>query len=362
MSEKAKGLTGSLIKIILTMLLAFLAGAVFILIIGENPLEAYGALFRGAFSGRLKIGTTLAGFTPLLLSSVAFIVAAKAGAFNVGVEGEIFLGGITAAYIGIYWDFIPAPLLLPLCFIGAMAVAAAWAYIPAALRVYYGVSEVCTTILMNSVALFITNYLVGGPMSAGVANAQSLPVTVTLPQIMKPSSLNTGIFLALLTSVLVIFALYKTGFGKKIRQVGTNSFNAEYIGIRPKRVFIQSMMISGALGGMAGAIEILGVHGYFLNNFAVGLGSNGMLAALIVKNNILFAPFMAFFIAALRAGALGMQQSTHVPKSLVDTITAIFIIFACMETLFDRGFFDGLLKRTGKQNPAQSPKEPAGKA
>ena len=90
-------------------------------------------------------------------------------------------------------------------------------------------------------------------------------------------------------------------------------------------------MLSGLIGGIAGAIEVLGVHGYFLNNFANGLGSNGMLAALIVKNNMIFAPFMSLFIAALRAGAMGMQQATSVPKSLVDTITAVFIIFACMD-------------------------------
>lgn len=94
------------------------------------------------------------------------------------------------------------------------------------------------------------------------------------------------------------------------------------------------MMLSGMLGGIAGCIEVLGVHGYFLNNFATGLGSNGMLASLIVKNNMIFTPFMAFFLAVLKAGAMGMQQTTGVPKALVDTITAVFIIIATMETAF----------------------------
>jgi simple sugar transport system permease protein len=94
---------------------------------------------------------------------------------------------------------------------------------------------------------------------------------------------------------------------------------------------MKAMMISGAIGGIAGCIEVLGVHGYFLNNFAAGLGNNGMLAALIAKNNIVTAPIIAFFIAVLKSGAMGMQQATSVPKSLVDTITAVFIIFACME-------------------------------
>lgn len=324
----------SIQKILLTMLLALAIGALFILFIGENPLEAYGALLRGAFNGKLKIGTTLASFTPLLLTSCAFAVAAKAGAFNVGVEGEVFLGGITAAYIGINWTFLPAPVLLIVCFLGAMTVAALWALIPAVLKAYYRVSEVCVTILMNSVALYITSYLVSGPMSAGVANAQSLPVTVNLPQFMKPSSVNAGLFIALITVVFMIWVLNKTTFGYKVKTVGTNPSHAEYVGISPKKIFIQSMMLSGALGGMAGCIEVLGVHGYFLNNFAAGLGSNGMLASLIVKNNLIFAPFMSFFLAVLKSGAMGMQQSTGVPKSIVDTITAVFIIVATMELLF----------------------------
>lgn len=324
----------SIRKILLTMLVALGIGALFIIAIGENPIEAYSALLNGAFNGKLRLGTTLAGFTPLLLTSIAFAIAAKAGAFNVGVEGEVFLGGITAAYIGAYWD-LPAPLLYIACFLGAMAVAAAWAFIPAALKVYYGVNEVCTTILMNTVALYITSYLVSGPMSAGTANPQSPPVKVTLYQFMKPSSANVGLIIAIIVVVLVILMLNKTSWGYKIRTVGFNPIHADYVGISSKKVFISAMMLSGMLGGIAGCIEVLGVHGYFLNNFATGLGSNGMLASLIVKNNMVFAPFMAFFLAVLKAGAMGMQQTTGVPKALVDTITAVFIIMATMETAFE---------------------------
>ena len=321
------------LRIIVTMLLSLGIGALFIIGIGENPIDAYMALFKGAFKGKLRFGTTLAGFTPLLLSSVAFAVAAKAGAFNVGLEGQIFLGGIASAYIGINWTFLPKPVLLIVCFLGGTLVGAAWGFIPAALKAYYNVSEVCSTILMNTVALYITSYLVSGPMSAGTANAQSHPVTVNLYQFMKPSSANIGIFIALALVLLVLFMLYKTTWGYKIRTVGTNPDHADYVGIDSKKVFIGSMMISGALCGIAGCIEVLGVHGYFLNNFAAGLGGNGMLASLIVKNNVAGAPFMAFFLSVLKAGAMGMQQSTGVPKALVDTITAVFIIIATMETL-----------------------------
>ncbi len=147
-------------KILLTMLLALGVGAIIILVIGQNPIEAYAALIKGAFVGKRAFGTTLASLTPLLLTTVAFALAAKAGAFNVGVEGEVFLGGIVAAYIGINWTFLPKPLLLIACFAGAIVVGAAWAFIPGILKALYNVNEVCTTILMNTVALYITSYLV----------------------------------------------------------------------------------------------------------------------------------------------------------------------------------------------------------
>lgn len=342
MSETLK----SLRKILLTMLLALFIGGIFIVCIGENPFAAYAALFRGAFSSKLSFGTTLASFTPLLLTSMAFVVAAKGGAFNVGVEGEVFLGGITAAYIGVNWTFLPKPLLYLACFAGAMLVSALWAWIPAALKAYYRVNEVCVTILMNTVALYITSYLVSGPMSAGVANAQSENVTVRLYQFMKPSSANVGLFIAIIAVLLLMFALNKTTWGYRVKTVGTSPMHAEYAGIDPKKVMIQTMMVSGALGGLAGCIEVLGVHGYFLNNFANGLGSNGMLAALIVKSNPLFTPFMAFFLAVLKSGAMGMQQSTGVPKSVIDMITAVFIVIATMELLFQ---FNGSRKKKAKK-------------
>ena len=329
----------SFLKILFTFFLAILVGAIFILAIGENPIDAYLALLKGALGTKLGRGNVIAGFTPLLLTATAFAVAAKAGAFNVGVEGEVILGGITAAYIGINWGFLSVPLLYLACFTGAIVVAMLWGLIPAILKAYFNVSEVCVTILMNTVALYIGSYLVSGPMSAGVATPQSKPVLVTIPKIMKPSSANMGVFIAILVVLTVIWMTYKTKWGYKIRTVGTNPAHADYAGINSKKVFIGAMLLSAALGGVAGCIEVLGVHGYYLDGFARDLGTNGMLAALIVKSNMLFTPFVAFFLAVLKAGAMAMQQATSVPKSIVDTISAVFIIIATMD------FVIGLQKR-----------------
>lgn len=323
-----------LFRILFTLVLALLIGALVIVAIGENPLAAYGALLSGAFKGARGFGSTLAMFTPLLLTSAAFAVAAKAGMFNVGVEGAVFLGGLAAAYVGVQFAALPGPLLILVCFIVAVVVAALWALIPALLKVYLNVNEVCVTILMNSVAFYITSYFVSGPMSAGTTLAQSKPVAATLPQFMKPSSVNVGLFIAIIVVIAVIWLLNRTTFGYQVRAVGTNPKFAETSGIDPKKVMIRAMMLSGAIGGIAGCIEVLGVHGYFLNNFAAGLGASGMLASLIVNNNLAMTPIMAFFLAVLKSGAMGMQQTTGVPKSIVDMISAIFIIIACMNIVF----------------------------
>lgn len=225
----------SFLKILFTFFLAILVGAIFILAIGENPIDAYLALLKGALGTKLGRGNVIAGFTPLLLTATAFAVAAKAGAFNVGVEGEVILGGITAAYIGINWGFLSVPLLYLACFTGAIVVAMLWGLIPAILKAYFNVSEVCVTILMNTVALYIGSYLVSGPMSAGVATPQSKPVLVTIPKIMKPSSANMGVFIAILVVLAVIWMTYKTKWGYKIRTVGTNPAHADYAGINSKK-------------------------------------------------------------------------------------------------------------------------------
>ena len=324
----------ALFRILFTLFAAFFIGAIVIIAIGQNPIEAYGALIAGAFKGARGFGSTLARFTPLLLTSAAFAVAAKAGMFNVGVEGAVFLGGLAAAYVGVELAALPGILLILLCFLVAIVVAALWSLIPALLKVYLNVNEVCVTILMNSVAFYITSYFVSGPMSAGTTLAQSKPVAATLNKLMPPSSVNIGLFLAIIVVVALIWLLKRTTFGYQIKAVGTNAKFAETSGIDPKKIMIRAMMLSGAIGGIAGCIEVLGVHGYFLNNFAAGLGANGMLASLIVNNNLAFTPVMAFFLAVLKSGAMGMQQTTGVPKSIVDMISAIFIIIACMNIVF----------------------------
>lgn len=325
------------LNLLLTTLVSILIGAIIMIGLGHNPIEAYTYLFRGAFVGKLNLGTTLQKFVPLLLTSLAFAAAARAGVFNVGVEGEMYLGAIAAAFVGFTFVTLPGPLLILLCILVAALVGAAWSYIPSSLKAYLGVNEVCVTILMNYVAKYITSYLVNGPWSAksGIPQTPTIADGAKLTQFMKPSQVNTGLFIAIGVAIFVYWLLNKSTMGYKFTTVGLNPSHAEYVGINPKKGMINAMYLSGAIGGIAGALEVMGVYGYFLDNFSSGLAFDGMLAALIVKNDVKMVPFMAFFLAVLKSGALGMERYTGVPKSVVDTIIAVFIIFATMEGLFD---------------------------
>jgi simple sugar transport system permease protein len=320
---------------LLTILASLLVGAVAIALLGYSPLEAYEELFKGAFWGKFNFGGTLERFVPLLLTALAFAVSSKVAVFNVGVEGELYLGAIAAAWIGAM-PGIPGPIHVPLCIAVAMVAGALWAAIPGAMKAYWRVNEVCTTILANYVAIYITSYLVGYPLSAKTGVPQTVPIlpSAQLTQFLLPSRANTGIFIALVTLAATWWLVHRSTWGYRLRAVGENPGYAEHVGIRSKATMVWGMAASGALGGMAGAIEVMGIYGYFLDNFSPGIAFDGMLAALIARNDIRLVPVLAFFLAALKAGALGMERFTGIPKSLVDAIIAVFILLAAMEGLF----------------------------
>ena len=175
-----------------TIFISMFTGATIISLMGYNPIEAYIQLFRASFIGRLNLGTTLEKFVPLFLTAMAFAVSSKVGIFNVGVEGELYLGAIITAWAGVFFNFLPFPLHFLICVILTVVIGSAWVSIPAVLKSYLKVNEVCVTILMNYVAIYITSYLVNGPLSAktGVARTLDVAKDITLYQFMKPSRDN----------------------------------------------------------------------------------------------------------------------------------------------------------------------------
>ena len=323
---------------LISICLVFIIGAVCMMLIGYNPAEAYRELLKGMFAGSLNMGTTLEKFTPVILTGLAFVVSMKAGFMNRGVEGQLSLGAITAAWLGIELQGIfPGTVVTLICIVAGGLAGAAWSLIPALLRVYLNANEICTTILLNYVATLFTTYLCLYPLYGQEAVAQTAKIDneILLSYFLKPSKANSGIVIALI--LLVCFALFykKTRLGFLIKSVGDNPGFSECIGINTKKYMIIAVLFSGMLGGIAGSIEILGVYTRFINGFSNNIALYGMLAALISGGSFLALPLYSFLIAALKAGALGMERFTGLPDSLIDILIVLFILFVTMNGLFE---------------------------
>lgn len=324
------------INILASFVIVFLLGALFIKMLGFSPVESYKQLLKSIFIGRMNVGSVLEKFTSLLLTGLAFMVSSKAGFANIGVEGQMYLGAITAAWIGILLGGLPPLMVTIICILAAMLVGLLYSLIPALLKAYLNTNEICITIMLNYVAVLFTTYLVMYPLYCGQGTAATtkLPANIMLSQFMKPSRANTGVFLAVLALVIIMYIFKRTSLGYKMSSVGLNPVFSEYIGINRKKYLIIAVMISGLLGGLAGSIEVLGIHGRFINQFSNDIAFDGMLAALLAQGKFGALCGYSLFIAALKVGALGMERFTGIPKSLIDILINTFILIAAMPKLF----------------------------
>jgi simple sugar transport system permease protein len=318
---------------LLSIIIAFVVGGFIIFFMGYNPSIIYGHLIKGAFSGSFNLGGTLEKFVPILLTGIAFYISTVVNQFNVGVEGQMYLGAIVAAWVGFSFTGLPAFFHSTLCFAAAVIAGGLWALVPALLKTSFRINEICTTILLNYVAILFTSYLVNGPLSAGkgIATTPFVSESVFLRRILEPSRANMGLFIALLLFAFLGWVLSHTTTGFRMRSTGTNIQFSEYVGIDTRAVILFGMFVSGAVGGIAGGIQVLGVHHAFLDGFSSEIASFGMLAALISKGNYRLLFVMSLFLAALKNGALGMQRFTDLKASLVDVIIALFILITAMD-------------------------------
>ncbi|MDY7078777.1 MAG: ABC transporter permease [Chloroflexota bacterium] len=317
-------------QFILGVFLAFVAGALFLWAFQEDPVAAYNALFKGAFSSKRYIAETLLSTTPLIFGGLAVALGFRCGLFNMGVEGQIVLGGMMAAYIGYAWE-LPKVVHLPLAILGGAIAGGLWGAIPGYLKARFKIHEVITTIMLNYIVFEVASYMiaVGGPMKAD----NELPVspdvlpTAQLTRIWEGTRLSGGIFIALGMAVIVWFFLFKTRLGYKMRAVGFNANAAEYAGIKQGRMMVLAMFFSGALGGVAGAVEVLGVHYKFYAAFSPGYGWDAIAVALLGLLHPIGVVASAFLFGVLRSGSITMQAIAQISKDIVLVLTALIIFF-----------------------------------
>jgi len=333
--------------------LGLLVGAIVILWIGKNPFAAYASLLYGAFGNLNSVANTLARATPLILTGLAVAFAFRCGLFNIGVEGQMLIGALCAAYVGTILSGLPVIIHLPLTIICAMAASALWAAIPGILKAKRGVHEVINTIMMNYIAYALVAYIITGPLKAPGQIPKSADILQTSQLIRlselfewSTSRLNAGIVIALLASVAIYYLLWKTTLGYEIRAVGLNPFAAEYGGISINRNIILAMAVSGVLAGLAGAERVLGFHGSFILGFSPGYGFEGIAVALLGKNHPVGVILAAILFGSLSSGGRWMAFNTGVPTDIVTILQAVIIFFVAAEGIV--AWFFRNKKKTGQ--------------
>lgn len=350
MNAKTKDILIELAFSLLAIIISFAIGAIVILFIKGDPIEVFGTMFSGAFGTLNNFADTLEYATPLMFTGMAVAFAFRAGLFNIGAEGQLYAAAFAVAVVGFMLK-LPPFLHITVVILTALIVGGLWAYVPGVLKAKLGVHEVITTIMMNYIALNLTNYLT---MLNVFKQPGQIPQTKdilhsaqfgTMTFLSKYTHLNSGIFIALIAAVIVYFIMTRMKLGYEIKVTGYNPNAAAYGGINHKNKLIIAMVISGALAGLAGAEQVSGVIHHFVSPFPVGLGFMGIAVALLGRNDPFGVIAAALLFGALSAGGTQVDTMTTVPREVIDIIQAIIILFVAGDAFLRKAIVRRLKQR-----------------
>ncbi|MDU1642340.1 ABC transporter permease [Peptoniphilus harei] len=357
---------------ILAIVLGILIGSIILLLSGTNPVEAYKVIFLGAFGKPKYISWTIVKAVPLILTGLSVAFAFNTGLFNIGAEGQYIVGSIGALVVGLLLDLPPVIHGLVALLVGALC-GYIWGALVGLLKAKFQVNEVISSIMMNWIAFYLSNYLLSFQILRSIESDNSYPIKETasikiagawkmsesgraylaqhkfLKDILNPP-LNFGIIIAILAAIVVWYILKKTTLGYELRAVGFNEKAAEYGGIDINKSIVKSMGIAGILAGLAGAITVLGVSGDIgIMAAQEGYGFDGMAVALIAGNNPLGTIPAALLYAGLTYGG-GKLTTIGTYSEVVNIIIGIMILFIAMPKLLDmiKFFFTKWSKKDGK--------------
>lgn len=326
------------LKSVVAVAVALLVGAVLVVTTGHDPIQAYDALFRGAYLDYWGIATTLVKLSPLLLAGLAVILPLRVGLFNVGAEGQIYLGGLFATLAGLYGPALPGPVGILACAAAGALGGALWALVPALLKAYRGINEVLVTLLMNYVAINLVSFLVSGPMKAEDAPypySPEIAESLWLPTLLPETDAHMGALVAVVAAVAMYLVFRYTTAGYASNVVGSNPDAARYAGMSVRRHIILSMLVGGGLAGLAGTFEVMGLKHRLFHLFSDGYGYDAIVVAFLANANPLGAIVSATFMAGLEGGANSMQRAIGVPATAVEAIKGIVVVFVAIGLAFN---------------------------
>jgi ABC-type uncharacterized transport system permease subunit len=326
--------------------------------IRENPVSVYNEIFKAALSDRNGWGNVLYRATPLIFTGLAVAFAFQCGLFNIGGEGQMVIGGFAITWIGFTFTNLPPFLLIPLCALGGALAGAIWGGIPGYLKAKLGVHEVVNTIMMNWIAVALTQYLTMAykppdtmiPHTYKIAEAAQLsrlyhylnPLGIDFP---RSNLLNTSVFLAIAVVVAVGFILKRTKLGYEIRACGLSPFAAKCGGISVAKNVVLAMAISGAIAGLAGVNQVMGYKHRFRYGVFESLGFDGIGVALIGKATPVGVVLAALLFGILDHGGLAIDVSTKVPREIILVLKAAILIFVVVSTEITKRILSFIQKR-----------------
>lgn len=348
MSRKNNILSSNAFYTLISIVIGFVVGAILLSIAKINPLDAYKQLFNGVFGKPKFMVWCLIYAAPLIFTGLSVAFSFKTGVFNIGAEGQFVVGSLTACVLGILVK-APAIIHVPLCFIGAALAGGIWGAIVGVLKIKKGVNEVLSYIMFNWIAFYLSNFVVNLSIIHKDGGGEATKDIVATARILAPKSIiaatgasaaNYGFILAIIFAVIVWFIINRTTLGFKLRAVGFSNTAAQYAGIDTGKSFLTAMAFSGALAGIGGAVQLMGMSGR-ISQFSgqEGYGFQGITVALIASSNPIACIFAGIFYGAMKYGG-GKLSLVNAPAEVVDIIMGIIILFIAISSLFKNIFLN----------------------
>ena len=312
---------------IISVLLALVVGGIVIACLGKNPIQGYALLFSGSLGTTQKFASSLVSACPLIFTALAAAFAYRCGVFNLGGEGQFIMGAVSAI-VFLLVTGIEGIAGTVLAILVGTVVGALWAALPGIMKITRGLNEMITSIMLNYVATLFMGFIYTNAFRDG-GNPQTPSVADSVMLAKIPGfRIHTGVILAIVLSLVVAYVISNTTFGFKIRAVGLNPLASKVNGFNVKFLVVAAFIISGAIAGMGGAVELLGKQYRLMSGFGSGFGFDGVAIALIAQLNPLASLLVAIFFGALTTGASSMQVGIMVPTAIVEIIRALIIIFS----------------------------------
>lgn len=332
------------------VLIGLTVGLIAVTASGHNPVEVFSALLKGAFGDSYAVASTLRWTAPLLMTSTAAAICFAGGMFNMGIDGQLYVGSLAGTIVGLYLSDLPGFLLIPLMMLVSMLFGAAWAAIPALIRVKLNSSEIVPALMMNYIGTYLTDYLVHYHFmdNSGLGlslQTNELPSHAVFSKIIPSLQITPAIFIGLFVVALFWLMMKKSKVGYSMTLSGLNPEFAKYGGINVDRTRIMVMLLSGALAGLCGIVEILSVRWRYESGFAPSFGNDGLLAALLGNTTPFGALVGSFFMGALRAGSLAVERNTDVSRALTAIIQTSIICFVSARMISKYIGFDAIANR-----------------